>query len=62
MEDSIKSAERARRGMVHIQEIQIQSANRPLPNQRIKMLSDPRNKENIQTFYITTGLTKERLS
>ena len=50
MEDSIKSAERARRRMVHMQEIQIQSKNMPLPKQRIKMLSNPRNTENIADF------------
>ena len=62
MEDSIKSAERARRGMVHTQEIQIQSTNTPLPKQGIKMLSNPRSKENIADFLYDHWIDKERLS
>ena len=64
MEDSIKTAKRARRGMVHMQEIQIHSTNTPLPKQRIKMLSNPGNKENIADFlyndWIDKGKTKLR--
>ena len=48
VEDSIKSVERARREMVHTQEIQSQSSNTPL--RKINMLSNPRNKENIADF------------
>ena len=66
MEDSIRSVERTRRGMVHMQKIKIQSTNTPLPKQRIKMLTNPRNKENIADVlyndWIDKGKTKMRES
>ena len=60
VEDSIKSAERARRGMVHMQEIQNQSTNTPLRKQNIKMLSNPRNKENNADFLCNDWIDKEK--
>ena len=59
MEDSIKSAERSRKETVHTQETQIQSTNTPLPKRRIKMLSNPRNKENIADFLYNDWINKE---
>ena len=48
--DSIKASERARRGQVMMQEIKIYSEHTPLPKQRIKFLSNPRNDENVSEF------------
>ena len=50
VEDSTKSAERVKRGIVHTQEIQNQSTITLLRKQNIKMLSNPRNKENTADF------------
>ena len=50
LSDSIKAAKRSRRGTVDIQEIAIHNENTPLPKQRIKMLSNSRNKANIVEF------------
>ena len=58
-EDSIKFAEIARKGMVHMQEIQIQSTNTPLPKQRIKCCQIQEIKKILQTFYMMTRLTRE---
>ena len=50
IKDSIKGSERARRGQVRMQEIKILSEHTPLPKQRSKLLSNPKNKENICNF------------
>ena len=50
VKDSIKGSEQARRGQVKMQEIKILSEHTPLPKQRSKLLSNPKNKENICNF------------
>ena len=50
VKDSIKGSEQARRGQVKMQEIKILSEHTPLPKQRSKLLSKPKNKENIRNF------------
>ena len=61
--DSIKGGERARRGQVMMQEIKIQNEQMPLPKQRSKFLSNPRNKANLANFLFTLWQEKckERL-
>ena len=51
--DSIKGGERAQRGQVMMQEIKIQNEQMPLPKQRSKFLSNPRNKANLANFLFT---------
>ena len=58
--DSIKAAERARRETVDMQEIAIHNENTPLPKQRIKMLSNSRNKANIVEFLYRHWIDKGR--
>ena len=58
--DSIKAAERARRGTVDMQQIAIHNENTPLPKQRIKMLSNSRNKANIVDFLYRHWIDKGR--
>ena len=48
--DSIKACERAQRGQVMMQEIKIHNGQTPLPNQRSKFLSNPKNKDNVADF------------
>ena len=50
IKDSIKGSERARRDQVKMQEIKIFSEHTPLPKQRCKLLSNPKNKENMYNF------------
>ena len=68
MEDSIKSAERAGGGGGGrwLTCKKYKSTNTRLPKERINMLSNPRNKENIADFlcndWVDTGKTKLRES
>ena len=57
-EESIKSSERARRGNVQMQEIRNPTRVTPLPKQRLKMLSNPKNKANIANFLLTDWIKK----
>ena len=50
IKDSIKGSELARRGQVKVQEIKILSEHTPLSKLRSKLLSNPKNKENICNF------------
>ena len=50
IKDSIKESERARKCQVKMQEIKILSEHTPLPKQRSKLLSNPKNKERICNF------------
>ncbi len=53
LEESIKAAERSRRGSVQMQEIYNPSRHTPLPKQKSKMLSNPKNKSNLVDFIMT---------
>ena len=57
-EESIKSSERARRGNVQMQEIRNPTRVTPLPKQRLKMLSNPKNKANIANFLLIDWIKK----
>ena len=48
--ESIKSAERARRAVVQMQEIRNPRKETPLPRQKLKFLSNPANKLNLADF------------
>ena len=50
IKDSIKGSERVRRGQVRMQEVKIFSESTPIPQQRSKLLSNPKNKQNICNF------------
>ena len=50
IKDSIKGSERVRRGQVRMQEVKIFSESAPIPKQRSKHLSYPKNKQNICKF------------
>ena len=60
-ETSIKSSERARRcgNGVEMQEIRNPGTNTPLPKQRKKMLSNPKNKSNLAHFLMTKWTSPE---
>lgn len=58
VDKSIKAGERARRGKILMQEIRNPSRDTPLPKQRIKMLSNPRNKANIADFLFQDWVDK----
>ena len=57
-EESIKSSELARGGNVQMQEIRNPTRVTPLPKQRLKMLSNPKNKANIANFLLTDWIKK----
>ena len=48
--ESIKSAERTRRGVVQMQEIRNPRKETPLPRQKLKFLSNPANKLNLADY------------
>ena len=50
IKDSIKGSERVRRGQVRMQKVKIFSESTPIPKQRSKLLSNPKNKQNICNF------------
>ena len=56
--ESIKAGERARRGSVKMQEIRNPTVNTPLPKQRTKMLSNPKNKANLANFLLSDWIIK----
>lgn len=58
--NSIKSGERAQRGLVQMQEIHNPSHQTPLPKQRQKMLSNPKNKTNLTQFIMVDWTTKAK--
>ena len=57
-EESINLSERARRGNVQMQEIRTPTRVTPLPKQRLKMLSNPKNKANTANFLLTDWFKK----
>ena len=60
IKDSIKGSERVRRGQVLMQEVKIFSENTPIPKQRSKLLSNPKNKQNICNFVFNDWAVKAR--
>ena len=50
---SIKAGERARRGLVQMQEIRNPNRETPIPRQKLKFLSNPVNKLNLANFVLT---------
>ena len=56
--ESIKSSELARRGNVQMQESRNPTRVTPLSKQRLKMLSNPKNKANIVNFLLTDSTKK----
>ena len=58
VDQSIKAGERARRGNILMQEIRNPSCDTPLPKQRVKMLSNPKNKANIANFLFQDWVNK----
>ena len=60
--ESIKSGERARTGAIQMTEIMNIASVTPLPIQRTKMLSNPKNKSNIADFLLNywIGICEEQ--
>ena len=58
IKDSIKGSERARRVQVKMQQIKILSEYTPVPKQRSKLLSNPKNKENMCNFVFNQWTVK----
>ena len=56
--ESIKSAERARRGLVQMQEIRNPKKETPIPKQKLKYLSNPANKLNLADFVFRELVTE----
>ena len=58
--NSIESGERARRGLIQMQEIHNPASRTPLPKQRQKMLSNPKNKANLAQFIMQDWVNKAK--
>ena len=60
IKDSIKGSERVRLGQVRMQEVKIFSESTPISKQRSKLLSNPKNKQNICNFVFNDWTVKAR--
>ena len=60
IKDSIKGSERVRRAQVRMQEVKIFSESTPIPKQRSKLLSNPKNSQNICNFVFNDWTVKAR--
>ena len=60
IKDSIKGSERVRRGQVRMQEVKMFSESIPIPKQRSKLLSNPKNKQNICNIVFNDWTVKAR--
>ena len=58
IKDSIKGSERVQRGQVQMQEVKVFSESTRIPKQRSKLLSDPKNKQNICNFVFNDWTVK----
>ena len=60
IKDSIKGSERVRWEQVRMQEVKIFSESTTIPTQRSKLLSNPKNKQNICNFVFYDWTVKAR--
>ena len=60
IKDSIKGSERVPRGQVRMQEVKLFSESTPVPKQRSKLFSNPKNKQNIFNFVFNDWTVKAR--
>ena len=57
-QESIKSGKRTRRGAVQMHELRNITSTTPLPVQRTKMLSNPKNKINTANYLLNTWISR----
>ena len=60
IKDSIKGSQRVRREHVRMQEVKLFSERTPIPKQRSKLLSNPKNKQNICNFVFNDWTVEAR--